>query len=73
MGLSDFGRTPDARPYRLLRHLRTAGRPVRAERLPFDRDDPAGRAAVASELRALQARGVVEATPHGWLWKEETQ
>lgn len=65
----ELSTTPSAQRYRLLRHLRTAGRPVRAERLPVDRDDPAALAALARDLRELQEDGCIEATPLGWVWR----
>lgn len=65
----DLSTTPDAGRYRLLRYLRTAGHPVRIERLLADRDDPAALAALARDLRELQAHGVIEATPLGWMWR----
>lgn len=61
--------TPSAQRYHLLRFLRSAGRPVRIERFPVDREDPAALAALARDLRELQERGRIAATPLGWVWR----
>lgn len=61
--------TPRASRYRLLRHLRTAGGPVRAEALAVEHG-PTTRAALDDDLQFLHERGLIEETPGGWLWRD---